>query len=586
MTSITGRGVLNYHKPQPDAAKADVKGLRTADQIGSEAPKADQQAGKAEILTSDQGIDGARAQDFAAAESGPKTGASAIDVRLDAMSTQTLDDAVDSVPWSMVAVAKDLMDDNEISSFLRGEMSPADFKEILGQVQQPMAKDELQQLYPSFGEVYDGMSVDEKGRCDAGQMSPIEFDEIQGMMWERMDAKADAYEAGGDYDVHDKPTVDMKLDQPEAKKLYKPSDIRNRVKSGKGHNVMFGGQLMDRAVLGTMLDAMQGQGDGRVSKADVHKFLPQILDAGKITSSEENAMLFGLKYCRFTKAADRELASAIADKFPDSVIAKFGSLGQSPRFADYQQYDLPMFAGREADLYGAKGVMSSDEMSKWSDGEMTLAEFNNVLKRANQPMSADGLREAFGSWTADEATAAMSDKELDRFEAGKMTPAEFQNIQYRSWEEESPSMKGSTPYQEDFKPGFKPFVADDVQNPKLRSLNQQLAKLNDRLDAGDVDGMLALFDQTVVKEQLGFLTSDGQDLDAAKQQFLLEAMSVRRHDVNDLSEIEDISLDTSRVEPFGPGSNNVFGQAILKNGDMVPASIILDQDYQLTSAVG
>jgi len=573
MTGIKGQvGSKIPGLDQREIKPADIgkaKDVKVPDEI--------QRPGAGEVKAAAAAVAQGTAGDFATAESGQKVGTSGLNVRLDAMTTQSLDELVDSVPWSMVAVAKDLMDDSEISAFLKGEMAPADFTAILGQVQQPMAKDQLQSLYPSFDEVYAGMNADEKGRCDAGQMAPTEFDSIQMMMWERMDAAAENLEDQGIYDVGNRPDVDSaKLDKPEAQKLYKPGDIMNRVKSGKGHNVMFGGQLMDRAVLGAMLGAMQGQGDGRVSRADMQKVLPRILDAGKITTAEENAMLFGLKHCRFTKAADRELAQAIGDKFPDSAVAKFGSLGQPPRFADYQQYDLPMFANRAADLYGAKAVMSDTEMNTWSSGEMSLADFNSVLKRANKPMTEDKLRETVGEWTFNDATAVMTDSELNRLEGGLMSAAELQNIQYRGWEDESPSMVGKTPYQEDFKPGFKPFVADDTQDPKLRTLNQQLAEINTKLDAGDLDGMLEMFPQDIVQGQL--------DLGVTKEQFIREAFMLRGLD--DLSQVEDISLDTSRVEDFGPNTKTAFGVAILKDGEAISAQVLLDNDLSLTSAVG
>ncbi|MFH1810788.1 MAG: hypothetical protein ABIJ09_18745 [Pseudomonadota bacterium] len=575
--------MAKIHGGQKSTTAQQNQQLRKADELGKTKPAVQKTETKGtpkklEAQANDAAIDATRAKDFASSTQGLKTGDNALNVRLGNAVEQTLDSVLDSVEWSTVSVAKSLMSDAELTAFQEGSMSPGQLLGLLAQAQQPMASAELQKLYPDFGEVYASMTAQEKAQCDAGQMTPVSFEQAQGVMWESHAADAEA-------SIEDPGHASGPLKQPEDTKLYKPSDIRNRVKTGKGHNVMFGGQLMDRAVLGTMLDAMQGQGDGRVSRADMHKVLPKILDSGKISNAEENAMLFGLKYCRFTKPADRELAKAIGEKFSDSALARFGSLGQPPRFKDYEQYDMPMFAGREADLYGAKGVMTPEEMGTWQAGDMTLAQFNNVLRRANQPMSADALRETFGAWTANESEGAMTDAEFKRYDAGKMTGAEFQNIQYRAWEDESPSMKGKTPYQEDFKPGFKPFVADDVQDPKLRGLNQTLVRLNERLDAGDVDGMLALFDQKIVKEQLSFLTSEGQSLPEAKQQFLLEALNLRGA-VSNLGQVEDISLDTSRVERFGPDSFNAFGVAILKNGDTTSANVLLNNDYSLTSAVG
>lgn len=358
------------------------------------------------------------------------------------------------------------------------------------------------------------------------------------------------------------------------------TDIMSRIKSGQGDSVMFGGQSMDRAVLAGMLDGIVGRGDGRISKADVDKFLPRILDANKITTGEENAMLFGMKYFRFTAAADRELAKGIGEKFPDSALARFGGLSQPPRFADYQQYEMPMLANRAADLYGAKAVMSDAEMATWSRGDMTLADFNDVLKRACQKMPPAELTRTFGQETVDEAKGAMTDAEQSRFDTGRMTPAELQNIQYRAWESEGPTMDGRTPYQEDYTPGFKPFVADDTRWGKTTHLNDQIGQLNARLDAGDVDGMLKLFPEDIVKAQL--------ELGVGKEQFVLEALGLGMvgSTVHGLNEVEHLAFDNSSAKECGPNCYQISGTATLKNGTAAALQVLVDADYNLTSAVG
>lgn len=540
------------------------------------------------------GMAQAAGKEFDAPAMGQAVGQNALNLQIQGKSQESLDQVLDSISSDAMYTAKSLMNDDEHERFLMGTMSGTEFRDIIADANSPQDKTTLQQEARHFDFVYDNMDNAQRAQVDAGQMSLAQFQSVNDMICERLDAQSeldpDADKLGGES------FTPINLSQPEQTKQYKSTDIVNRLFSGESHNVMFGGQLMDRAVLQVMFQAIKGQGDGRVSKADSDTVLGKILDAGKVTQSEENALLFGFKHCRWTGAADKHFAAEIAKKFPDSPLAIYGGLASAPKFKDYQQYDLSDQHDRQADLYGAKMVMNPAEFEKFAEGEMSLQDFNNVLQRASTPMRKTDLA-ALAPSTYKEAVRDMSADEKQRLNSGKMCPSELQNIQYRAWEKESSSMVGMTPYQESYTPGFKPFVIGSQRlSPKgqVSKLNGTLKALSREVKKGNWDAVLQMFPKDIVDAQIS--------LGMGKPQFLAEAFGISTtlpklqtpdNQVNwelppfgDLNQISAIKFDTAGIEPFGPEAFALPATVALQNGQTLVGEVLLDKDHQLSSAVG
>lgn len=76
---------------------------------------------------------------------------------------------------------------------------------------------------------------------------------------------------------------------------------------------------MDRSLLDAADQAIAGQGDGRISKADASNLLARIYDGGNITSTEQNTILYILRNYNFTDAARNLFLSRLGGITPPTT---------------------------------------------------------------------------------------------------------------------------------------------------------------------------------------------------------------------------------------------------------------------------
>ncbi len=371
-------------------------------------------------------------------------------------------DMIENMPAETRNGVKTSMNESEWDSYASGNMSAQEITGLVGVATQPLTKAALEdKMGGQFSFAYPLMNQNERSAVDSGTVSMSDFFLIYDAVVSRMD-RGEATELqppGPGASQGDQGSAIGRGEAPQ--RLFTSGDVRSRVLSGKSHYVIFGGQKMDRALLAAGLKSVEGQGDGRVSENDMKEhLLPKLLDADKLTQTEQRTVVFMFKYLRFTAPAEKALLNAIAERNPNSPISQLAGMMNVPKTSDGVDIDTMLRdRGRTPEIYGAKSIMNDNDRTAFFNGEMSLMEVNGLLELAVAPRSKEDLLSidwGDSSWIGKVMTAG----EEKKFNAGKMSAAEFENIRYRGWEDESPSMAGQTPYSANWTPEFKPLLAD------------------------------------------------------------------------------------------------------------------------------
>jgi hypothetical protein len=93
----------------------------------------------------------------------------------------------------------------------------------------------------------------------------------------------------------------------ECKKVTQEGGVEDspakRAKTGSGYYETIDGMKCDRAIVDACRTAVEGQGDGRVSKEDAEKVWAMAADGNKITNAEKWTLRYCLTSFKFTRAA-------------------------------------------------------------------------------------------------------------------------------------------------------------------------------------------------------------------------------------------------------------------------------------------
>lgn len=93
----------------------------------------------------------------------------------------------------------------------------------------------------------------------------------------------------------------------ECKKLTQEGDVQDtptkRAKTGTSYYETIDGMKCDRGIVDACRQAVEGQGDGRVSKEDAEKVWAEAADGNKVTNAEKWTLRYCLTSFRFTRAA-------------------------------------------------------------------------------------------------------------------------------------------------------------------------------------------------------------------------------------------------------------------------------------------
>ena len=184
------------------------------------------------------------------------------------------------------------------------------------------------------------------------------------------------------------------------------------------------------------------QGDKLISKDEAKEIVKALTDRGGTSIKEKREFFWFLAQhpnVRISAEADKILSKALDVK----------TLVRSEAFTKtYEklngEHDIALF-------YAAKSAMTPKQISNmWDEGitPQKLIEFaNNGLK----PAFPYQLQEQF----KDEYDAVINDPKLDsatrkKIENGQISRAEFANLQYALWEKNDKTLKGLTPFYDNY----------------------------------------------------------------------------------------------------------------------------------------